>query len=55
MKTKFTFLCCLAMVWCASLAAQTEFSKTGTRWYVPYEHDNILPIKDTIQEWTSIV
>ena len=41
MKTKFTFLCCLAMVWCASLAAQTEFSKTGTRWYVPYEHDNI--------------
>ena len=36
MKTKFTFLCCLAMVWCASLTAQTEFSKTGTRWYVPY-------------------
>lgn len=36
MKTKFTFLCCLAMVWCASLAAQTEFSKTGTCWYVPY-------------------
>ena len=45
MKTKFTFLCCLAMVWCASLAAQTEFSKTGTRWYVPYEHDNIFAHK----------
>lgn len=45
MKTKFTFLCCLAMVWCASLTAQTEFSKTGTRWYVPYEHDNIFAHK----------
>lgn len=41
MKTKFAFLCGLAMVWCASLMAQTEFSKTGTRWYMPYEHDNI--------------
>ncbi len=29
MKTKFTFLCCLAMVWCASLAAQTEFFQDG--------------------------
>ena len=45
MKTKFTFLCCLAMVWCASLTAQTEFSKTGTCWYVPYEHDNIFAHK----------
>ena len=45
MKTKFTFLCCLAMVWCASLAAQTEFSKTGTCWYMPYEHDNIFAHK----------
>ena len=45
MKTKFTFLCCLAMVWCASLTAQTEFSKTGTCWYMPYEHDNIFAHK----------
>ncbi|WP_302443588.1 hypothetical protein [Paraprevotella xylaniphila] len=45
MKTKFAFLCGLAMVWCASLTAQTEFSKTGTRWYKPYEHDNIFAHK----------
>ena len=50
MKTKFTFLCCL-LRW----QLRQSFPRRG---HVGICHMNMiifLPIKDTIQEWTSIV